>query len=85
MSKRIWDDLTEEQQAWLTRAVDDSVRYQRELWQEETQASLDSVIAAGVTVSYPDKAPFRAAVESMKQGFDGTSTGDLLRAIEQLE
>lgn len=85
MSKRIWDNLTEEQQAWLTRAVQDSVRYQRELWQEETQASLDAVIAAGVSVSYPDKAPFRAAVESMKQAFKGTSTGAVLRAIEQLE
>lgn len=85
MSKRIWDDLTTTQQDWLSRAVDDSVEYQRELWQAETNASLEAVAEAGVTITYPDKEPFRAAVVAMKQGFEGTKTGDILQAIEQLE
>ena len=85
MSKRIWDDLTAQQQQWLSQAVDDSVEYQRELWQAETEASLEAVAAAGVTISYPDKEPFRAAVESMKQGLEGTPTGEILQAIEQME
>ncbi len=85
MSKRIWDDLTGQQQTWLMQAVNDSVEYQRDLWQTETQKSLDAVSAAGVTVSYPDKAPFRAAVEEMKQGFEGTTTGEILHAIGQME
>ena len=85
MSKRVWDDLTTTQQQWLARAVDDSVAYQRELWQTETEASLEAVAAAGVTVSYPDKEPFRAAVEAMKQEYQGTRTGEILQAIEQME
>lgn len=85
MSKRIWDGLTETQQDWLSQAVHDSVEYQRELWQAETEASLAAVAEAGVKISYPDKAPFRAAVESMKQGFEGTKTGEILQAIGQLE
>ena len=85
MSKRIWDDLDEQQQAWLMNAVRESVEYQRELWLTETEESLAAVAAEGVTISYPDKRPFREAVRAMKQGFDGTVTGEILRAIEEME
>ena len=85
MSKRVWDDLTATQREWLSRAVRDSVEYQRELWQEETKASLAAVADAGVTISYPDKAPFRAAVATMKQELQGTKTGEILRKIGQME
>jgi len=85
MSKRIWDDLTESEQEWLTQAVDDSVKYQRELWLAETEASLAAVADAGVMISYPDKEPFRDAVREMKEGFEGTRTGEILRAIEEME
>lgn len=85
MSKRVWDDLTEEEQSWLAQAVRESVEYQRDLWQVETQQSLEAVKAAGVVVTYPDKAPFRAAVEPMKADYAGTPTGDLLDAIKSME
>jgi tripartite ATP-independent transporter DctP family solute receptor len=85
MSKRIWDDLTAIEQEWLSQAVDDSVKYQRDLWLAETDASLAAVADAGVTISYPDKEPFRAAVQAMKEGFEGTRTGEILRAIEEME
>ncbi len=85
MSKRIWDELSEEEQGWLTRAARESVDYQRELWQAETEQSLEAVKAAGVVVTYPDKGPFRAAVESMKADYAGTETGELLDAIKSME
>lgn len=85
MSKRIWDDLNPQQQEWLTTAVRDSVEYQRKLWQAETEESLAAVEAEGVTISYPDKAPFREAVREMKQGYEGTAIGEILRAIEGME
>ncbi len=85
ISKRVWDELSEEEQGWLMRAVDESVAYQRELWQTETEQSLEAVKAAGVTVTYPDKAPFRVAVESMKADYAGTETGELLDAIRRME
>lgn len=85
MSKRIWDDLTPQQQQWLQQAVDDSVTYQRALWQKATREALDAVQEAGVIVTYPDKAPFMQAVEAMKASYDGTETGRFLRAIEAVE
>ena len=85
MSKRVWDELSAEEQGWLMRAVRESVEYQRELWQAETEQSLEAVKAAGVTITYPDKAPFRAAVEPMKAEYVGTATGELLDAIKGME
>ena len=85
MSSRIWDSLNEQQREWLQQAVDDSVAYQRKLWQESTDEALAAVREAGVTVTYPDKQPFMAAVEEMKASYDGTEVGRLLRAIEEVE
>jgi tripartite ATP-independent transporter DctP family solute receptor len=85
MSSRIWDSLTAQQREWLQKAVDDSVVYQRRLWQESTEEALAAVREAGVTVTYPDKQPFMAAVEEMKASYDGTEIGRLLRAIEAVE
>ena len=85
MSKRVWDELSAEEQSWLMRAARESVDYQRELWQVETEQSLEAVRAAGVVVTYPDKAPFRAAVKPMKAAYAGTETGELLDAIRRME
>lgn len=85
MSKRVWDELSAEEQGWLMRAVRESVEYQRELWQAETEESLEAVKSAGVVVTSPDKAPFRAAVEPMKAAYAGTATGELLDAIKSME
>jgi tripartite ATP-independent transporter DctP family solute receptor len=85
MSSRIWDDLAPEQQAWLQEAVDDSVAYQRKLWQEATDEALAAVQAAGVEVIYPDKAPFQEAVVEMKETYAGTEVADLLARIEAVE
>jgi len=85
MSKRIWDELSQEEQGWLTRAAVESVQYQRELWHAETEKSLEAVRTAGVTVNRPDKEPFRKAVEVMKAGYDGTETGALIDAIREME
>lgn len=85
MSRRIWDDLSAEEQRWLMQAVRESVDYQRDLWQAETEQSLEAVRSAGVVVTYPDKAPFRAAVEPMKAAYAGTETGKLLDAIKSME
>jgi len=85
ISSRIWHDLDEQQQEWLQAAVDDSVIYQRELWQQATEEALAAVIAAGVEVSYPDKKPFEEAVIEMKAAYAGTEVADLLTRIEAVE
>jgi tripartite ATP-independent transporter DctP family solute receptor len=82
MSSRIWNDLTSGQQAWLQQSVDESVVYQRKLWQAATEEALAAVAAAGVEVSYPDKVPFQNAVREMKASYAGTEVGELLARIQ---
>lgn len=85
MSMHVWDALNPQQQQWLQQAVDDSVAYQRELWRVSTEEALAAVKEAGVIVTYPDKAPFMDAVQAMKDSYDGTEIGRLIRAIEAVE
>ncbi len=85
MSMHVWDSLNDQQQEWLQQAVDDSVAHQRDLWRSSTEEALAAVKEAGVIVTYPDKAPFMAAVQAMKDSYDGTEVGRLIRAIEAVE
>lgn len=81
MSLHIWDNLSPEQQVWLQQAVDDSVIYQAQLWEQASNEALAAIEASGVEIIRPDKAPFMAAVEGMKAKYKGTAIGDMLEAI----
>ena len=85
ISRRVYDGLSEQQRGWLKQAVDESILFQRKLWQEASKDALDEVAAAGVKIIHPDKAPFRAAVSGIKAGYDGTRIGELIREVEALE
>ncbi len=85
MSLRSWEELDPQQQEWLSKAVADSVEYQRKLWMESTEDSLNAVIEAGVVVTRPDKQPFMDAVAPMKASYKGTEIGDLIAEIAAVE
>lgn len=85
MSTVVWEDLTPQEQQWLQEAIDESVDYQRKLWKESTEEALREVQKAGVTVSYPDKTPFREAVRSMYESYQGTIIYDLIKEIQSVE
>ena len=80
----VWESLNEQQQTWLTKAMEDSVEYHRELWTTSTQASLEKVKAEGVTVITPDKAPFVEAVKPFHKSFENTPIGDLITQIKAM-
>ena len=46
ISTHIWYSLSDQERAWLQAAVDDSVVYQRALWQQSTEEALAAVQAA---------------------------------------
>jgi len=84
ISRPIWNHLSPRQQGWLQQAADDSSRYQRKLWQEETQRALQALAADGVTIIHPDKAAFRDKVQPMLAEFDGTPVGEMIQTIRSL-
>jgi tripartite ATP-independent transporter DctP family solute receptor len=84
ISTRVWDALTARQQQWLQQAVDDSVAFERELWQRDTEAALEAVRAAGVQIIEPDKSAFEADVQSMLGQYEASDLGPLIRRIGAL-
>lgn len=84
MSQHIWDSLSAQEQGWVNQAFADSLAWQREAWQAQTRESLEKVKAAGVTVIYPDKTAFIAAVQPLHDKLAGTVVGDLIKQIKAL-
>lgn len=84
MSLRVWENLTDQQQEWVDKAMQDSVIFQRQAWQESTLDSLAKVKADGVEVIYPDKKPFVEAVQPFHDSLRGTAVGDLISQIKAM-
>lgn len=84
MSTVIWDGLTEQQQAWLQQAIDESVAYQRKVWKASSDHALAEVQKAGVEVIYPEKAPFQESVKEMHESYKGTEIYELIQKIDAI-
>lgn len=79
-----WNKLTSQQQAWLEQAVEESVAYQRQQWQQATEDALLAVEEAGVTVVRPDKQPFQEAVLPLYDTLEDTELGRWAARIRAL-
>ncbi len=86
ISKKIWDDLTDQQRAWLQQAIDESVVKQRVLWAASEKESLEEVEKAGVTIIYPDKEPFAERVRHIPEIYkDNAPLYSLIKRIQATE
>lgn len=83
ISQKIWEGLTDDEKKWLQQAVDESVIEQRKLWAESEKKSLEEVEKAGVTIIYPDKAPFAERAKHVADMYkDVPAVYDLVKRIE---
>lgn len=78
MSKQRWDSLSEEDQAIIREAAQESVARQRELWEAREAESEAHVREAGAQVNQVDKAAFQ---EAMGPVYERHATSDELRAL----
>jgi len=85
ISPTVWGSLSPEHQAALRQAVDESVEFQRTLWEKTEDENLAQVQEAGVEIIRPDKQPFVDAVQSLWREFEGSEIGELAREIRALE
>jgi len=69
MSKKVYDGLSPEDQKLLMEASKDMTIEYRKLWTAYTEKSLEELKKLGVTISKPDKEPFRKAVAPMYDHF----------------
>ncbi len=85
ISAVVWNDFSEDVRQIIQEAADESVVFQRKLWDEMTAESLAEVESAGCTIYYPEKGPFVASVAEMHRSYDGTEIGALIQQIVESE
>jgi tripartite ATP-independent transporter DctP family solute receptor len=85
ISTAVWKKLSPEFQQILQEAADESVPYQRQLWDEMVKKSLEEVQKAGVQIIIPDKEPFRRKAAQLYKEFEGTEVGRLAQEIQAIQ
>jgi len=85
INTNVWNGLSEIHKQVLQEAADESVPYQRQLWEAFVQESLAKMTASGLKIYNPDKAPFQKRAEALWAEFDGTVIGDLAKEIQTVE
>ncbi|MEN2281348.1 TRAP transporter substrate-binding protein [Algoriphagus sp. SE2] len=87
ISTKVWDNLTEEEQKWVQEAADESAIYEYKLWEESSAESMRELEKAGVTITYPDKEPFRKAVEGVydQLKIDQPEIYEIVQAIREVK
>jgi len=78
----IWNRLSEQEKNWLQDAADESVEFQKKLWQKSVHESLEAVKAAGVEVIYPDKQPFSDKVSGLYSQYE--TNAELIGLIRRI-
>ena len=66
---KFWDSLSETEKEWVRKASKHASQFQRDLWAEASQKSLDELKEAGVTVRSADTAKFQKLTEDVVEKF----------------
>jgi tripartite ATP-independent transporter DctP family solute receptor len=84
-SQQIWDSLSPQVQQWVQEAADESVVYQKQIWNDYVQECLHKLEAEGVKVYRPSKEPFQELAKQMYENFDGTPVQELIEQIQSIQ
>lgn len=85
ISEKTRDKLSSEEKKILRKAFDESVEYQKDLWQQMTKDALEKVKEEGIKVIRPDKEPFREKVQPVYESFkDRPELYSLIQEIQEI-
>jgi len=83
-SKKIWDELSKDDQALILKVAKEAQQEERKLWYDREKESLKKMTEAGAIVNdVADKKPFQAAVKPVWDKY-GAQHADLIKRIQQL-
>ena len=82
MGTPTYKSLNHQQKEWLKYAVDSSVEFQRELWQQKEFEALEELKEAGVTIIKPDKDTFRSSVETVYDDYEKDQ--DIMYLVQEI-
>ena len=84
-SKKIWDELSKEDQALILKFAKEAQQEERKLWYDRENESLKKMAEAGAIVNdVPDKKPFQAAVKPVWDKY-GAQHGALIQRIQDVK
>ncbi|MCB1120092.1 MAG: TRAP transporter substrate-binding protein [Verrucomicrobiae bacterium] len=84
-SQKIWETLSPQIQTWIQEAADESVIFQKRIWKEYVEECLVNLEKEGVSIYYPEKAPFQNLAKGMYSNFDGTPVEALIKEIQAVD
>ena len=86
VSTHLWKSLSSEEQNWLQQAANNSVAHQRELWHSSEEEALSELQKEGVKIIYPDKEPFKRAVQPIYDAYKKDEViNELITKIQQVQ
>ena len=83
MSTFVWNRLNINEREWLQSSIDESVIYQRKLWNDATDHALEEIQKSGVEIIYPNKKPFKDSVLEMYKKYKDKPIYDLIKTIKE--
>ena len=84
-STKVWGKLDPQVQKWVQQAANESSDFQRKLWKEKTQESLEQAKAKGVTIYEVDTAAFAAKVAPLLENVENVQVRELLKQIAEVK
>ena len=84
-SQKIWGSLSPQVQQWVQESADESVIYQKKIWQDYVNECLENLEKEGVTIYRPDKSGFQELAKKMYGNFDGTPVEALIDQIQVIK
>ena len=81
MSPSVWNSLGEENQKIINEAMAEVEISERELSRQMEQEALETLQSEGMNITYPDKAEFISATQSVRDEY-GKDYADILSRVE---
>ncbi len=82
---KVWENLPQDIQIALQQAADESETFQRKLWQQVTEESLQKAKECGVEMITPDIESFRKACAPIMSNKDYANVLQLYREIQEVK
>jgi tripartite ATP-independent transporter DctP family solute receptor len=83
ISKKTWDSLSMEDQEMIRQATKDSTVYQKQLWSDFTQQSMEKLKAQGVSIITPNKELFRQVLAPLYANYPEYK--ELIKEIQDIK
>lgn len=85
ISTKIWKKLDPQVQNWIQKAADESSDYERKLWDEKTEESLEEAKANGVEIIHVDVSAFAQKVAPMFDAVENPKVKAILQRIKEVQ